>query len=150
MANVASAGLRAWPSAQDFRGLVAEPAGAVRGTAIVFHGNADPVFSVLDTVNWYQKLDANNKGAAQSFVKFYRIPGMPHGAGGPSYDDFDFFSPLVDWVEKGTAPQGVSAGITQKNSEAKALIGARYLYCPYPQVSRVKTSSTGEKERTCQ
>ncbi|CDZ38157.1 Tannase and feruloyl esterase [Neorhizobium galegae bv. officinalis] len=117
---------------------------------IVFHGNADPVFSVLDTVNWYQKLDANNKGAAQSFVKFYRIPGMPHGAGGPSYDDFDFFSPLVDWVEKGTAPQAVSAGITQKNGEAKALVGVRYLYCPYPQVSRVKTSSTGEKERACQ
>lgn len=33
-------GLRAWPSAQDFRGLVAEPAGPVRATAIVFHGNA--------------------------------------------------------------------------------------------------------------
>lgn len=33
-------GLQAWPSPQDFRGLVAEPAGAVRGTAIVFHGNA--------------------------------------------------------------------------------------------------------------
>lgn len=38
--QVVGAGLRAWPSAQDFRGLVAEPAGAVRGTAIVFHGNA--------------------------------------------------------------------------------------------------------------
>lgn len=32
--------LQPWPSAQDFRGLVAEPSGAVRGTAIVFHGNA--------------------------------------------------------------------------------------------------------------
>lgn len=41
--QVASAGLRPWPSAQDFRGLVAEPAGAVRGTAIVFHGNAGHV-----------------------------------------------------------------------------------------------------------
>lgn len=33
-------GMRAWPAAQDFRGLVAEPAGAARGTVIVFHGNA--------------------------------------------------------------------------------------------------------------
>ena len=32
--------LAPWPSAQDFRGLVAEPSGTVRGTAIVFHGNA--------------------------------------------------------------------------------------------------------------
>jgi uncharacterized protein len=33
-------GLRAWPSAQDFRGLVAEPAGTARATVVVFHGNA--------------------------------------------------------------------------------------------------------------
>jgi uncharacterized protein len=38
--SMASEGLRAWPTPQDFRGLVAEPAGPVRGTAIVFHGNA--------------------------------------------------------------------------------------------------------------
>jgi hypothetical protein len=38
--RMASGGLRAWPSAQDFRGLVAEPNGPVRGTAIAFHGNA--------------------------------------------------------------------------------------------------------------
>ena len=41
--RVAGVGLRAWPSAHDFRGLIAEPAGAVRGTAIVFHGNAGHV-----------------------------------------------------------------------------------------------------------
>lgn len=33
-------GLRPWPSAQDFRGLVAEPPGAAIATAVVFHGNA--------------------------------------------------------------------------------------------------------------
>lgn len=38
--RIAEGRLRAWPSAQDFRGLIAEPAGDVRGTAIVFHGNA--------------------------------------------------------------------------------------------------------------
>ncbi|MDQ2961637.1 MAG: lysophospholipase [Pseudomonadota bacterium] len=35
-----SGDLRAWPGPQDFRGLVAEPNGPARGTAIVFHGNA--------------------------------------------------------------------------------------------------------------
>ena len=38
--RVADGGLRAWPSAREFRGLVAEPIGTARGTAIVFHGNA--------------------------------------------------------------------------------------------------------------
>jgi alpha-beta hydrolase superfamily lysophospholipase len=40
VAEMVSGGLGAWPSAEDFRGLVAEPAGVARGTAIVFHGNA--------------------------------------------------------------------------------------------------------------
>jgi pimeloyl-ACP methyl ester carboxylesterase len=38
--ELVSAGLTPWPAAEDFRGLVAEPRGAARGTAIVFHGNA--------------------------------------------------------------------------------------------------------------
>lgn len=35
-----AAGLRAWPDAEAFRGLVAEPPTPARATAIVFHGNA--------------------------------------------------------------------------------------------------------------
>lgn len=35
-----SARLRAWPRADGFRALLAEPAGPARATAIVFHGNA--------------------------------------------------------------------------------------------------------------
>ncbi|SAK77732.1 alpha/beta hydrolase [Caballeronia ptereochthonis] len=38
--DVASGGLRAWPTHEAFRGLVAEPAGSARATVIVFHGNA--------------------------------------------------------------------------------------------------------------
>ncbi|MBL0419317.1 alpha/beta hydrolase [Ramlibacter sp. AW1] len=38
--RMAGDGLEPWPSAADFRGLVAEPGGPVRATAIVFHGNA--------------------------------------------------------------------------------------------------------------
>src|SRR5690349_4017307 len=40
VADVVSDGLRAWPAPETFRGLVAEPPGAARGTAVVFHGNA--------------------------------------------------------------------------------------------------------------
>jgi uncharacterized protein len=38
--DVVSDRLAAWPAMEAFRGLVAEPPGPVRGTAIVFHGNA--------------------------------------------------------------------------------------------------------------
>jgi uncharacterized protein len=40
VAAMESGGLRAWPAAGDFRGLVADAKGPRRGTAIVFHGNA--------------------------------------------------------------------------------------------------------------
>lgn len=40
VANVVSQRLSAWPTAHEFRGLAAEPPGAVRGSVIVFHGNA--------------------------------------------------------------------------------------------------------------
>lgn len=40
VAELVSNRLHAWPSAEDFRGLVVEPAGAARGTVVVFHGNA--------------------------------------------------------------------------------------------------------------
>ncbi|MEP6739010.1 MAG: alpha/beta fold hydrolase [Caldimonas sp.] len=40
LGEVTSGNLRAWPSAQEFRGLLAEPSGPARATAIVFHGNA--------------------------------------------------------------------------------------------------------------
>jgi len=38
--DMLSGRLRAWPSPQDFRGLMAEPMGAACATAVVFHGNA--------------------------------------------------------------------------------------------------------------
>jgi len=40
VSELSSTGLQPWPSPGDFRGLIADAAGAKRGTAIVFHGNA--------------------------------------------------------------------------------------------------------------
>jgi pimeloyl-ACP methyl ester carboxylesterase len=39
VAALATGGLKPWPGPDDFRGLVVEPQGAVRGTVVVFHGN---------------------------------------------------------------------------------------------------------------
>lgn len=104
---------------------------------MIFHGAADPVFSVLDTVNWYETLDANNAGNAKDFARQFVVPGMPHGAGGPSTDEMDFFTPLVDWVESGTAPDHITAGVTPRNEEGQEALGnvTRKL-CAWPEVAR--------------
>lgn len=40
VAEVTGGRLTAWPSAAEFRGLLAEPSGHAKGTVILFHGNA--------------------------------------------------------------------------------------------------------------
>lgn len=106
------------------------------GKMIVFHGVSDPVFSVVDTTEWYRRLDANNADAAEDFVRYYRVPGMAHGANGPATTDYDFFSALVAWVENGSAPEAVVAGVVPENEEAMAALGAiERPLCPYPQVA---------------
>lgn len=106
------------------------------GKMIVFHGVSDPVFSVNDTTNWYEMLDANNGGNAEDFVMFYRVPGMPHGVGGPATDRFDVFTTLVDWVENGEQPGAVIAKVSEENEALADIAGATRKLCPYPSVSR--------------
>lgn len=76
---------------------------------IVFHGNADPVFSVDDTAAWWDALNAEYAGTAQNFVRFFRVPGMGHSRGGPATDQFDALTALVAWVEQGQAPERLVA-----------------------------------------
>lgn len=117
------------------------------GKMLILHGVSDPVFSVNDTARWYERLDANNGGKAGDFVTFYRNPGMPHGAGGPSTDAYDLMTPLVNWVENGQAPGAIVAGVTEGNAEGRAALGdvTRKL-CPYPQVARYKGGDASSQE----
>ena len=76
---------------------------------VVYHGTSDPIFSSDDTTAWYDALAAANGGSASDFARFYRVPGMNHCSGGPATDQFDMLTPLVNWVEKGQAPDSVLA-----------------------------------------
>jgi len=106
------------------------------GKMIVFHGMSDPVFSALDTIEWYEKLDANNGGNAKDFVMFYTVPGMNHGFGGPATDKFAAFDALVDWVENGEQPDYLVATTTPDNPYLPELADATRKLCPYPAIAR--------------
>lgn len=110
---------------------------AAGGKMILYHGVADPVFSVKDTAAWYARLDANNGGRAADFARFYPVPGMNHCEGGPSADLFDLLTPLVDWVERDRAPEAVTALARAENADLPdTLRGASRPLCPAPQVAR--------------
>ncbi|WP_421847414.1 tannase/feruloyl esterase family alpha/beta hydrolase [Marinomonas sp.] len=107
------------------------------GKMIIFHGNSDPVFSVKDTTRWYDFLDFMLAGRAHEFVRLYRVPGMPHGQGGPSADQFDMLQPLISWVEKKQAPQSIVAATRAKNPEITArMAGMTRPLCPYPSYAK--------------
>ena len=76
---------------------------------MVYHGVSDAIFSANDTTNWYEGLRAESGGDASDFARFYRVPGMAHCAGGPSTDQFDMLTALVNWVRTGEAPDSVIA-----------------------------------------
>jgi feruloyl esterase len=71
---------------------------------LVYHGVADPIFSIDDTTRWWRGVNRSSRGRAEDFVRVFPVPGMNHCAGGPATDQADFITPLVNWVEHGQEP----------------------------------------------
>jgi feruloyl esterase len=113
------------------------------GKLLFVHGMADPIFSALDTQAYYERLAASNGGiaATQSFARAFFVPGMNHCSGGPATDSFDAVQAVVDWVEKGTAPESIAAAASPTNSwfpnRTRPL-------CAYPKFAKYKGSGSIE------
>lgn len=124
---------------------------------IWYHGASDPGPPILGTQLYYQQMAHQHGGlqAAQRFSRFYTVPNMGHCNGGATTDGFDFLTPLVDWVENGTAPGPVAA--TGRNfTAANYQVVGNYitgtfvnapttrtrLLCPFPQQARFVASTT--------
>ena len=97
------------------------------GKILFFHGDSDPWFSPLDTLEYYQSLAATNGGAEKvaEWSRMFLVPAMRHCGGGPALDQFDMLGAVVNWVEKGTAPESVIA-------TGQAFPGRSRPLCPYP------------------
>jgi len=120
------------------------------GKLIVYHGTSDPVFSFNDTRNWYEALNKHHAGSAGSFARLFPVPGMNHCQGGPTTEQFDMLTAMVNWVEKGQAPeQVVATARTGINPDvpvtwtANGKPRSRPL-CPYPK--QVRYSGAGSIE----
>ncbi|MDZ7856993.1 tannase/feruloyl esterase family alpha/beta hydrolase [Sphaerotilus sp.] len=120
------------------------------GKMLVIHGSADGVFSVDDTAAWYDALDQRLAGRAADAVRFFRVPGMGHSRGGPATDQYDALTALVDWVERGAAPDRIVAGARGTgnaggvNADVPSTWSANRTrpLCPYPMVARYKSGDS--------
>ncbi len=112
------------------------------GKLIFFHGDSDPWFSALDTLGYYKSLAAANGGEdkVEQWSRIFLIPGMAHCGGGLSLDQFDMLSAIVDWVEKGVAPDSVVA-------TGKAFPGRSRPLCPYPKHAQYTGSGDTQDAR---
>ena len=112
------------------------------GKLIVPHGGSDPIFSINDTIDWWRKVDAANHGAAAGFVRVFPVPGMNHCAGGPATDQYDALSAVVDWVEKGTAPDQIDASAGPMSPWP----GRTRPLCSYPKIARYRSGDLNRAE----
>jgi len=111
------------------------------GKLIFYHGVSDPWFSAQDTANYYERLTADNGGrdAVMKWSRLFLVPGMSHCLGGAgALDQFDLLGAVVDWVEKGTAPDSVVATGTAFPGRSRPL-------CPFPQHAQYKGAGDPEK-----
>lgn len=113
---------------------------------VVYHGQADPVFSVNDTIRWYEKLNKNAQGRADGFARLFTLPGGTHCGGGVTLDRFDALTALTDWVEKGKVPDRIIASVNPANKEIPASWSPNRTrpLCPYP--SYAAYSGSGDSE----
>ncbi len=112
------------------------------GKLLFYHGVSDPWFSALDTVDYYERMTAANGGVSQvmNWSRLFLAPGMGHCGGGEALDTFDLLGAIVDWVEKSTPPNGVTA-------TGRALPGRSRPLCAYPQYPAYKGSGDPQDAR---
>lgn len=126
-----------------YRDASLSPYKARGGRLMILHGMADPIFNMNDSIDYYERLSANNGGVAatQAFARLYAIPGENHCAGGRATDQFDALTAMVDWVERGRAPDRLLAAAATNHP---LFPGRTRPLCPYPSYARYNGSGSVE------
>jgi hypothetical protein len=117
------------------------------GKVVIWHGWADPLINANGSVDYYERVTKKMGGIkrTQDFARLFMAPGVGHCAGGSGPQPQRAFDAVVNWVEKGIAPDKLQASRTvQGRSETKPL-------CPYPAVAKWdgKGSATDAASYSC-
>jgi feruloyl esterase len=124
------------------------------GKLILYHGWADPLIPSQSSINYFNALVANDGEGfqparfemggrlqkTQNYARLFMVPGMFHCAGGPGPNVFDAVTPLVSWVENGSAPDTIIA-TKFVNNTPPAVEMTRPL-CVYPKVAKYNGSGS--------
>ena len=115
---------------------------ARNGKLVMWFGWADQALNAQRAVDYYEEIMARMGPTTRDFFRLYMVPGMFHGRGGIGPNEFDSLTPLIDWVEKGIAPDRI-VGYWEENGR---VMRSRPL-CPYPEVAKYRgTGSIDEAD----
>lgn len=106
---------------------------AQRGKLLVWYGMADTCVSVYRTAAFLDQV-RNQSGSTtfDRFARFVTSPGVGHDLTGPGAAKADQITALVDWLEKGIAPdQLVATGTSDAGTFERPL-------CPFPSFPKYK------------
>lgn len=112
------------------------------GKIVMYYGWADTALNPLMGVDYYEQVSARLGAATTDFFRLFMVPGMAHCRGGVGTDQYDCLTALVEWVEKGAAPDQLLA---TQSREGK-VVRTRPL-CPYPQVAKYNGSGDPNEAR---
>lgn len=100
------------------------------GKFLTWHGLSDALIPYNGTVDYYNKV-LQRDSSADDYYRFFTAPGVAHCGGGPGPQPDSSLKALVDWVEKGIAPETLLA--TRKSLDGS--IARWQPLCRYPLVS---------------
>ena len=90
---------------------------AVGGKLILWHGWADPHISPVNTIAYHTALVAlMGNERTQAFERLYLFPGMYHCSGGEGPSQVDLLTAILNWVERGVAPDAVITGQPERTA----------------------------------
>jgi feruloyl esterase len=110
------------------------------GKIVSYFGWADPALNPMMGIKYYESVTHKIGPSTTDFYRLFMVPGMYHCSGGTGVSTFDALTPLVEWVEKGVAPQSI---VGSRLVDGK-VVRTRPL-CPYPQVAQYKGSGNTDE-----
>lgn len=112
------------------------------GKILMYYGWADQALNALMGVEYYEAVRQRMGQETAGFFRLFMIPGLFHCGGGIGTGAFDPVTAVINWVEKGAAPDAIRAARIEQGK----VLRTRPL-CPYPQVARYKgTGSIDEAD----
>ena len=112
---------------------------AAGGKLIMWQGEADNAGGSYILLDYYQNVRDRMGGFAgtDDFLKVYMLPGVYHCSGGYVAYEHDMLGPMVNWVERGKAPDAIVGAAVLDDGK----IRTRPVY-PYP--TEAKYKGTGD------